>query len=66
MADPVVFEFLHAEIVKHIMDEKDEKMGKVNINLSAGRKFYVCIPFLQEVLDYMGFSCGYRIIERCV
>lgn len=31
MADPVMFEFLHAEIVKHIMEEKDEKTGKVKI-----------------------------------
>jgi nitrate reductase NapE component len=34
MADPVVFEFLHAEIVKHIMEEKDEKTGKVKMNPS--------------------------------
>jgi hypothetical protein len=31
MADPVLFEFLHAEIVKHIMEEKDEKTGKVKL-----------------------------------
>ncbi|XP_059474295.1 trafficking protein particle complex subunit 6b [Neocloeon triangulifer] len=48
MADPVFFEFLHAEIIKYIVG--DDNSPSKDLDLSA--------------LDTMGFSCGYRIIER--
>ncbi|KAJ8898450.1 hypothetical protein PR048_003810 [Dryococelus australis] len=48
MADEVMFEFLHAEIISHVVssNENEKKTG----DLSS--------------LEYLGFSTGYRIIER--
>ncbi|KAF4526682.1 hypothetical protein B566_EDAN010111 [Ephemera danica] len=49
MADPVLLELLHAEIVSYVT-ESNKKDEQTEVDLST--------------LEYMGFSSGYRIIER--
>ncbi|KDR17521.1 trafficking protein particle complex subunit 6B [Zootermopsis nevadensis] len=48
MADEVLFELLHSELVSYVLtnSEKDKKHGDLS------------------TLEYIGFSTGYRIIER--
>ncbi|CAG9862786.1 unnamed protein product [Phyllotreta striolata] len=51
MADESLFDFLHNEIVNYILDKDDNKSNE-------GKEEDL------SILEYIGFSTGYRIIER--
>ncbi|EEB09911.1 trafficking protein particle complex subunit 6B, putative [Pediculus humanus corporis] len=53
MADESLIEFLHAEIVKYVIDSNDDK-----VNTKCSLQKYI------STLEYLGYITGFRIIER--
>ncbi|XP_071376025.1 trafficking protein particle complex subunit 6B, like isoform X3 [Centroberyx affinis] len=54
MADEVLFEFLHMEMVSHVYKEQQSNKGEMD------NKVAICI----SILEGMGFRVGQGLIER--
>ncbi|XP_050354250.1 trafficking protein particle complex subunit 6b isoform X2 [Nymphalis io] len=50
MADDIVFELLHSEIINYALDPSKTTNGSKEVDLS--------------VVEYIGFAAGYKIMER--
>lgn len=67
--DDTLFEFLHFEVVNYVIEQNEtvNKDSKVSI-FFKGMWVLFKNPILQEDdlsnLEYVGFSTGYKIIER--
>lgn len=66
MSEEIVFDCLHAEIVNYCLDDNKVKLFVIPLNISVP-----CLQpalILQEsdfsTLEYIGFTTGYRLIER--
>ncbi|XP_034025281.1 trafficking protein particle complex 6b-like [Thalassophryne amazonica] len=55
MADEVLFEFLHMEIVSHVYKEQQSRKGELD-----GKDRSACV----SILEGMGFRVGQGLIER--